>query len=111
MYDPPIVETAGKLWEQAVTYEGYALLLSQLLLFGVLLKKQAFIEAPILIPLFAFTLWRVLQLRRVWGRKAKTLPLRVAIDLDAGRQGSATEGLASDLAPYTTGGLARAKAA
>jgi len=103
---PPVVDTAGKLWEQAIVYEGYGFILAQLLLIGVLVNKMAFIEAAFVAILTVFTIWRVVKLRNTWGRKARTLPLRTCIELDAaGKPARGASNLAADLAPYSRGGV------
>lgn len=68
----PVVDTAGMLWEQAIVYQGYSLSLSQLLLAGVLLKKQIFAGGALIVLLFFFSIFRQLQMRRTWGGAAPT---------------------------------------
>jgi len=109
-FDTPLVDTAGVLWEQAVVYEGYSLVIAQLLLFGLLLKKEAYVSAPFILTCAVLTLVRLLQLRSNWGRKARNLPLRVAMELDHERLRQGGANLAADLLPYTMGGLRQGKA-
>jgi len=102
----PIVDTAGMLWEQAIVYQGYALLLAQLLLMGVLLKKQCLAGGVIIILLLLFSLYRLLKMRSKWGGAARQMPLRMAVELDASREHSGVKRtLAEELEPYQRGGL------
>mmetsp|Transcript_3893 Transcript_3893/g.8460 ORF Transcript_3893/g.8460 Transcript_3893/m.8460 type:complete len:163 (+) Transcript_3893:719-1207(+) len=102
----PVVDTAGFIWEQAVVYQGYALLLAQLLLTGVLFKKGCPQGGGVIILLSFFSLYRLLKMRMKWGGAARSMPLRMAIELDQAREQSGVKrSLAEEIEPYQRGGV------
>ena len=96
------MDTGGAIWEQAVRYQAYGLVVAQLLLSGVLFKKYEYASASFIILLAVYTLRRVLAMLRKWGGVARALPLAVCVDLDAAAPPVADE---ADAAEYQRGGL------
>lgn len=60
---------------QAVVYQGYALLLAQILLTGVLFKKGCPQGGGVIILLSFFSLYRLLKMRMKWGGARARSPL------------------------------------
>jgi len=101
---PPEVDTGGLLWEQAVRYQTWTLLVSQLLLAGVLALKVSPIAVGLVLASGVYTAHHTYKLRVRYSGIASGLPVQRSAALDA----AAVEGgiqAYDSLQPYASAGL------
>ena len=79
----PEVDTGGVVWEQAVRFQTWSLLLGQTLLIGILMLKSSTAGAALALCAVVFTLVRTHALRVRYSGLASGISLQRAVALDA----------------------------
>ena len=83
IYTKPLVDTGGAVWQQAVAFQTYALIVAQLLLAGVMVTKAHYpcALAALIVCGVTFALER--SMRNRLAGQAQRLPLQLCVELDA----------------------------
>ena len=82
VFGAPEVDTAGEVWEQAIRYETWTLLIAQTLVFGILTLKSSPVGAIAAGAAVIYTARRTYLLRRRYSGLASCLPLQQTTRLD-----------------------------
>ena len=100
IYTRPQVDTGGEVWQQAVLFQTYALMLAQLLLAGVMVTKAHYpcALATLFILVGTVGIFRSMRLRMVG--QAQRLPLQRCIALDRERKADPGGRQALNLTPF-----------
>lgn len=87
VYTKPLVDTGGAVWQQAVAFQTYALIVAQLLLAGVMVTKAHYpcALAALIVCGVTFVLER--SMRNRLAGQAQRLPLQLCVELDAAPKG------------------------
>ena len=87
VHGPMAVDTGGAVWQQAVAFQTYALIVAQLLLAGVMVTKAHYpcALAALIVCGVTFVLER--SRRNRLAGQAQRLPLQLCVELDAAPKG------------------------
>jgi hypothetical protein len=85
IYTRPLVDTGGAVWQQAVAFQTYALIVAQLLLAGVMVTKAHYPCALGALIVCAVTFALERRMRQRLAGQAQRLPLQACVELDLAR--------------------------